>query len=375
MPTRRFPSDRNITLPLTLIAVILAGAALHTLQSALLPFVVALFLSNIFRPLVRYLQRHHVPMPIAIFLVIVAVGAVFFAVGLVAVTSVQSLIEAIPHYEARWDNSILPALEHALRDAPTEIREQVQELKWNTLVPTSSAMSIVSSGAGSVVSLLSGLVLILLFMLFILASNGMFLRKVNAAYSEEQAKQLTAIVEKVDRKVQKYLLTVSVLNLGGAIITTVILMAFGVDLALLWGLVFFLATFVPTIGSIVAIIIPICVAFLQFDSLTTPVLLTLVLISLQFIWGSGITPKLMGESLNLSPLLVLISLIFWGWVWGPWGMILSVPITSAIKIALENIEGMQTIALLMGAGPVESPPTWRLKRSNKSSSASGTKET
>jgi predicted PurR-regulated permease PerM len=365
MATNNITSDRNISLPLTLIAVIIAGAALHALQSALLPFVVALFLSNIFRPLVKFLQRHRVPMPLAILLVIVAVGGVFFAVGIVAVTSVQSLITALPHYEVRWNTTILPQIENALRDAPRDVREQIQNLQWKNLVPTSSMMEILSTGAGSVVSLLSGLVLILLFMLFILASNGMFLRKVNAAYPQEQANKLTLIVEKVDRKVQRYLLTVAALNLVGAIITTVILMAFGVDLAMLWGLVFFLATFIPTIGSIVAIVIPICVAFLQFDSLTTPIMLTLVLVTLQLVWGSGITPKLMGDSLNLSPLLVLISLIFWGWVWGPWGMILSVPITSAIKILLENVDGMQTIALLMGAGPVENAPPARSKRTKK----------
>jgi len=365
MASNKIPSDRNITLPLTLIAVILVGATLHQLQSALLPFVVALFLSNIFRPLVRYLRNKHVPMPIAILMVVIVVGAVFFAVGLVAVSSIQSFIAAMPKYAVRWNKSILPELVSLFRNAPDDVRDQIENLQWSNLMPSASMMTVVSTGAGSLVSLLSGLVLIMLFMLFILGSNGMFLAKVKSAYPEEQSEKLTAILNKVDRKVQKYLLTVTALNLGGAIITTVILMAFGVDLALLWGLVFFLATFVPTIGSIVAIIIPIGVAFLQFDSLTTPIILTVVLISLQFIWGSGITPKLMGESLNLSPLLVLISLIFWGWVWGPWGMILSVPITSAIKILLENIDGMETIALLMSAGPSDGPPPRQTRRSKK----------
>src|SRR5213075_481355 len=111
----------------------------------------------------------------------------------------------------------------------------------------------------------------------------------------------------------------------------------------------FLVSFIPTIGSIFALALPIVVAFLQFDGTSMPVAVALTLVAVQFLWGSVITPRIMGSSLDLSPLLVLISLIFWGWIWGPWGMVLSVPITSMIKIALESVPATKPLAILMGA--------------------------
>jgi AI-2 transport protein TqsA len=209
----------------------------------------------------------------------------------------------------------------------------------------------VSIGAGTFVAVLSKFVLILLFMLFILAGDGMFARKVESAYHAKSAGTIGTIISEVEKKIRRYLVTVTTINVVSGVITAVILSAFGVDLALLWGLLTFLVNFIPTIGSIIAIVLPIAVAFLQFDTVGTPIVVAAVLIVTQFLLGSVITPKVMGSSLNLSPLLVLISLIFWGWVWGPWGMILSVPITSTIKILLENIEGMKPISVLMSAEP------------------------
>jgi AI-2 transport protein TqsA len=157
------------------------------------------------------------------------------------------------------------------------------------------------------------------------------------------------MVRRIDSKTERYFITVTLINLVSGALTAIVLSFFGVDLALLWGLITFLVTFIPTIGSIFALVLPILVAFLQFDVISIPIAVTITLIVVQFIWGSAITPHIMGSSLDLSPLLILLSLIFWGWVWGPWGMVLSVPITSMIKIALESIPATKPIGILMSA--------------------------
>src|SRR5579883_300827 len=342
------PAARSITIPLLVIALVVAGAALHIMQPVLLPFVVALFLSNIFRPLVVFLRKRHIPMGIALLLVMVLVAAVLFGVAMVAISSVQSLVAALPRYEARWNNSILPGLEQLLDSAPDAIQQQVKTLQWQNIVQVSAILGVLYAGAGGFVSVLSGLGLILLFMLFILGGYGLFERKVRAAYPE-RADDFTAVLKRIDARTERYFITVTLMNLVSGVISTVILSAFGVDLALLWGLITFLVTFIPTIGSIFALALPIMVAFLQFDSISTPIVVALTLVVVQFVWGSVITPRIMGSSLDLSPLLVLISLIFWGWVWGPWGMVLSVPITSMIKIALESVPATKPIGILMSA--------------------------
>ncbi len=338
-------ATRSVTFPLAIIALVVGGDALHIMQPVLLPLVVALFLSNIFRPLVIWLRKQHVPMWIALLTVVVLVGAVLFGVSMVAISSVQSLVAAMPRYETRWNNTLLPGLEHLLDDAPAAVQEQLRTLKWSNMVQISSVVGIIYAGAGGFVSILSGFGLILLFMLFILEGNGLFERKIRAAYPD-RADEINAVIKRIDEKTERYFLTVSLMNLVSGGITVVILSAFGVDLALLWGLIAFIVNFIPTLGSIFSLALPILVAFLQFDNISTPIAVALSLIAVQFLWGSVITPRIMGSRLDLSPLLVLISLIFWGWVWGAWGMVLSVPITSMIKIALESVPESKPIAIL-----------------------------
>jgi AI-2 transport protein TqsA len=338
-------ATRSVTFPLAIIALVVGGAALHIMQPVLLPFVVALFLSNIFRPLVVYLRRERVPMAVILVLVVVLVGAVLFGVSMVAVSSIHSLMVAMPRYAARWNNSLLPGLENLLDVAPAAIQEQVRTLQWSNIVQVSSLFGLLYAGAGGFVTVLGGFGLILLFMLFILEGNGLFDRKIRAAYPA-RADEITAVIKRIDERTERYFITVTLINLVSGILSVIILSAFGVDLALLWGLITFIVCFIPTIGSIFAMALPILAAFLQFDSISTPIAVAVTLIAVQFLWGSVITPRIMGSSLDLSPLLVLISLIFWGWVWGPWGMVLSVPITSMIKIALESIPATKPIAIL-----------------------------
>ncbi len=341
-------SPRSITIPLTILALIATGAALHLMQPALLPFVVALFLANLFRPLVALLLKRHIPMAVALIVVMLLVGAILMAVGLVAVSSVQSLIAALPRYEARWNNEILPSVMRLLENAPGALRDQVRTLQWSNLVEVSAILGVLYAGAGGFVSVLSGVGLILLFMLFILGGYGLFERKIKVAYPEH-ASEFSEVIKRIDAKTERYFITVTLMNFISGLLTFAILAIFGVDLALLWGLVGFIVNFIPTIGSIFALALPIAVAFLQFSDFGTPLATSITLIVVQFTWGSFVTPRLMGARLDLSPLLILISLIFWGWVWGPWGMILSVPITSMIKIALESVPATKPIAILMSA--------------------------
>jgi AI-2 transport protein TqsA len=341
-------TSRSITIPLFAIAIVIMGAAFHDLRPVMLPFVVALFLSNIFRPLVVFLTKRRVPMAIALLLVFVLVGAVLLLVTLVAISSVQSLIAALPRYEMRWNETILPGIQHLLDGAPQAVQDQLKDLKWSNVVQVSAILALIYAGAGGFMSVLSGLGLILLFMLFILGGHGLFERKIRAAYPEH-AENLTNVIRKIDEKTERYFITVTLMNLVSGIIATVILTVFDVDLALLWGLITFLLCFIPTIGSIFALALPILVAFLQFGSLGTPIAVAITIITVEFFWGSVLTPRIMGSSMDLSPLLVLLALIFWGWIWGPWGMIFSVPIMAMIKIVFESIPATRPIGILMGS--------------------------
>jgi predicted PurR-regulated permease PerM len=156
----------------------------------------------------------------------------------------------------------------------------------------------------------------------------------------------------MDTQVRQYLLTKTLISLGTGALTTVILWIFGVDFALFWGFLAFLFNFIPNVGSLMAVVFPVLLAFLQFDTLVQPFLVLALLVGTQSTMGNIIEPKVMAFSLNLSPLVVLVALIFWGWLWGVVGMIIAVPMTAIIKIVFENIEDLQPLARLLG-GPIK----------------------
>jgi len=272
---------------------------------------------------------------------------VLFGLVVVVASTINSVIDVLPHYQQRWDHVLLPAISELLDHISPDLKQQLVAFNFSSLLPSGKIVSALSS----ITSLIGSSALVLLFMLFILASHGQFRIKIGRAFPPSGSFHLMQIVENIESRVRKYLVTTLLINTIAGVAMTIVLYIFGVDLAILWGMLTFLLMFIPSIGSIFAIALPIIVAFLQFDTLTTPIIMGSIVIVTQLIIGSYISPKVMGSSLNLSPLLILISIIFWGWVWGPLGMILAVPITSAITIIFENILPLQPLAVLMSAGP------------------------
>lgn len=330
------------------VIVVVVGILLHFISDAFLTFVAALFLANIFMPMVERLRRRRVPMVFAILVVLGIVGLCLAGVVVVAITTVGSVAEVVPKYEAKWDQVFLPRLIDLAGSISPQLKQQAIDFKFGSAIQPEKIMTAISSVTG----LVSSFALTLLFMLFILASNGMFRLKLRQAFPPSGSFHLEQMVADLETRVRRYLLTTILINAAAAITMTGVLLLFGVDLAILWGVLTFLLMFIPSIGSIFAISIPLIVSFLQFDTLTTPIILSVIVIVSQLLIGSYIAPRVIGSTLNLSPLLILVSIIFWGWVWGPLGMILAVPITSTITIIFESIPPLRPLAVLMSGGPV-----------------------
>ena len=133
------------------------------------------------------------------------------------------------------------------------------------------------------------------------------------------------------------------------VLSYLVLVTVGVDFAALWGMLIFLLNFIPTIGSILAVIPPILLSLVQFKGLTPFFIVMSSLISIQIIIGNILEPRLAGKSLNLSPLVILLSLVLWGKIWGIVGMFLCVPITVILNIVLANFESTKSIAIMLSA--------------------------
>jgi predicted PurR-regulated permease PerM len=192
---------------------------------------------------------------------------------------------------------------------------------------------------------------VLIFLVFMLLGKPYFQNKIERAFPNSQGERINQVTVSIASQISRYLSIKVMISAITGILVWLVLWLMGVDFAITWGVLTFLLNFIPTVGSIVATIPPVLLAVVQFYPnlwLAAGVLTTLLLI--QQVIGNFIEPKLMGENLNLSPVVILISVVFWGWLWGITGALLSVPIAAALKIVCENIEMLKPISVLMGSG-------------------------
>ena len=332
---------------LGIIATFVVGVVLDLLESVLLPLVVAIFLSYLFKPLIVWLKRRHIPTVVSLLIVFVTIAAVVSGLSFVLYSSIDSFIAEAPVYQERV-NDLLGEVDTSVRSLALRFHLPLSEFDWRTVVDVSSITSILSSSLGTTVTFLGNVILVMLYMFFILASSGHMAAKLRMGFRREHSQQIASIIERIDLQVRQYILTKTFVSLITGTLTTLVLWIFGVDFALFWGFLAFLLNYIPNIGSLLAEVFPVLLAFLQFDSVITPLIIFLILLGMQTVMGNVVEPKMMSFTLNLSPLVILVALIFWGWLWGIVGMIIAVPMTAILKIIFENIDELTPLARLMG---------------------------
>ena len=333
---------------LGLIAAFFVGVTLLELRSVLVPFSVALLLSFIFQPIVLYLKARRIPIAVALVVVFVTLAAAATVVGYIVYSSAESLIDASERYQSTID-TVVANVEELLQQTAAAFGLAEERLDLNQVVDPSIITSLLQGGIGEAFTFAGNTFLVLLFMLFILASSGELVVKVRKAYPPHIAERINAVTDNISQQVRQYLVAKTLVSLGTGFLIFLTLWILGVDYPVFWGFLAFLLNYIPNIGSFVAVILPFGFALLQFDTLTIPIIAALVMWLIQMVMGNVVDPRLMAFSLNLSPVLVIVSLIFWGWLWGIAGMILAVPLTATIKIFFENIDGLRPIAVLMGS--------------------------
>ncbi len=333
---------------LGLIAAFFVGVTLLELRSVLVPFSVALLLSFIFQPIVLYLKARRIPIAVALIVVFVTLAAAATVVGYIVYSSAESLIDATERYLPRID-TVVADIEELLQQTAAALGLAEGRLDLNQVVDPSIITRMLQGGIGEAFTFAGNTFLVLLFMLFILASSGELVVKVRKAYPPHIAERINAVTDNISQQVRQYLVAKTLVSLGTGLLIFLALWIIGVDYPVFWGFLAFLLNYIPNIGSFVAVILPFGFALLQFDTLTFPIIAALVMWLIQMVMGNVVDPRLMAFSLNLSPVLVIVSLIFWGWLWGVAGMILAVPLTATIKIFFENIDGLRPIAVLMGS--------------------------
>jgi len=332
-------------------AFVIIVAGLRAAAGIVVPFLLALFVAVICAPPLLALQERGLPRWLALTIVISAVVVLFGALGVVLGSSVNEFTARVPSYEARL-RSLLDAATGYLVELG--VSEEIGEMR--SLIDYSALLRFVRNLVAALGSAVTNAFFVLLTTIFILLEATTFRGKLAAATGNPDA-SATARFETMLTHVRRYLGIKTLTSLATGLLVAGALSIVGVEFVFLWGLLAFLLNFVPSIGSLIAAVPGILQALVQLGWGSALVVAALYLV-INLGIGSAIEPRVMGRSVGLSTLVVFVSLVFWGWVLGPVGMLLSVPLTMAVKVALESDPATHGVALFLGPAveAADSPP-------------------
>jgi len=323
----------------TLAALVVVVAGLKVAAPIIAEFLLALFISVVCIPPIKWLTSKKLPQAVSIFLVLFSVLLFLAFIGYLVGDSIQSFSENKALYSAKLDRN-LGGVFAWLSDKGLPI----EGLRLASLIDQ-YGLALVSRVVGGVNYIFQEFFIIFLSVIFILAEMSSFPVKFARAFSDSQDKMI--YINEILGKIRHYLAIKTAASLLTGFIVSMALFFIGVDYPFLWGMLAFLLNYIPNIGSIIAAIPPLILAFVQLGP--TEVLWTgVTFLAANTLVGNFLEPKFMGKMLGLSTFVVFLSLIFWGWIFGSVGMFLSVPLTMTIKIALETSPKTLWIAIMLG---------------------------
>jgi AI-2 transport protein TqsA len=341
----RAPGSR-LLFNLACLVVVIFG--LRAAAPILVPIALALFLTVLSLPLLVWLKARRIPSPLAVVLTLLVNMAVLAVFVLIVSQSANEFRVAIPRYVDQFQRMILD-----LQAWMVERRIPVSDVVITDLINPEYVINLVSGTLRGIAWTVSNAFLILIIMVFMLAETAAFPAKLRAVLGGKDA-DLSRFA-KITYEVQQYLGIKTVVSLVTGILVGSYVWFLGIDFPLFWGMMAFLFNYIPSVGSILASIPPVLLGLIQYGP-GTALLVALGYLAVNVTLGNIIEPNLMGRRLGLSTLVVILSLVFWGWVWGPVGMLLSLPMTMIVKIMLENTHDMRWIAILLGKSAPETPP-------------------
>lgn len=322
-------------------AIVISLAGIKIAAPIIVPFLLALFVAIICNPAINFLATRKIPRGIAITVVIAFIFFLFIVLGGVIGSAVNGFRQALPSYEAQLSSELDWLIswmgQYNISISMDEVRGYFDPAKVMTLV--TSTLSGFSSVLGNVF-------LLLLTVVFMLAEGQGFAKKLHVAFDDSVATEKR--LDHFLNMVTQYMAIKTMISLATGLIVGFVLWLLGVDFFVLWALLAFLLNYIPNIGSIIAAVPAVILTFLQLGMVYAAIVVGLF-VGVNMMMGSVIEPKFMGRRLGLSTLVVFLSLIFWGWLLGMVGMLLSVPLTMIFKIALENSGDGRWFAILLSS--------------------------
>jgi len=354
---------------IAVIALTVIGIVLKELSNIFVPFVIAYFLFFVFAPLNMQLKRIKFPLFAIILLDIIITFLFSWGISKIIISSFLSFGESLPIYETKLNDIISStAISIGITD-PFFTKFSLQNV-----LSRINYQALVGGVFTSTFSVMGNILFILFFFVFVVSGHDSVydvirnhyveikmkikLKNLKKEYSkkeesientklfeqkiaeaeDQESRKISGTFKSITDQIQRYVITKTGMNLGAGVTVGIALSIFGLDFAIIWGVFVFLFNFIPTIGSTIALILPVLMALIQSESISYALLITAVIAGLQTVFFNLLEPMIIGKRLNLNPIVILFSVLIWGYIWGIPGMLLSVPLTAIIKIILSNSE-------------------------------------
>ncbi len=330
---------------LTIAGILAILLVVRYAQSIMVPFLLSLFIAIIASVPVGWLQKRSLSVPISVGIVLLSTIILEVLVALMLGNTIAQFSEALPGYQAR-----LIEIEEQFSAWLLEKGFNVTGAGMTEALDPKIVMNFANTIMQGVGDVLSNAVLIMFTVLFMLLEGWSFPAKLRAMHGERGSEVLAEFAKVID-STKNYIIIKTMTSLATGILVAICLTWVGLDYAALWGFLAFALNFVPNIGSMVAAVPAVLLSLLQLGPLETLIVIAIYLVVNTLI-GSVIEPGVMGRRVGLSTLTVFLSLIFWGWLLGPVGMLLSVPLTMVIKFAAQASEQTRWLAVLLSPAPI-----------------------
>lgn len=267
-----------------------------------------------------------------------AILGFLYLVGDLVIENIRAMVVAAPAYQ----NNLLAQLERIFHIFGRELPE------YNTIINEIDMGSIAGQLLNGIGGFVKGFILVVIYVIFLLLEEKFFLGKLDELrLSPERKRKIKVILEHINNSAKTYIIVKTFTSVLTGVLSYIVFIAVGIDFALFWAFLIFLLNYIPTFGSIIATTFPSLLALVQFEGITPFFIILFVVVAIQLVVGSFMEPRMMGNSLNISPLIVLLSLTLWGIIWGPVGMLLCVPITIIMIIIFTQFPSTRPIAVLL----------------------------
>ncbi|NWF88152.1 MAG: AI-2E family transporter [Ignavibacteriaceae bacterium] len=358
-------TSSSIKFFIVVIGLTVIGIVLKELSNIFIPFVIAYFLFFVFAPLNSKLKQIKIPLFAIILLNIIITFLLSWGVSKIIIDSFLTFSESLPLYESKL-NAIVRSASLAIGISDPFFTN----FTFQNILSRINYQALVGNVFTSTFSVMGNILFILFFFVFVVSGHDSMFEVVKKRYVEikskikikkmhevipnyenndnvntkateiriEEESKIADTFKSITQQIQRYVITKIGMNLGAGVSISIILSIFGLDFAIIWGVFVFLFNFIPTIGSAVALIAPALMALIQSESVGYALLITGIVAGIQTAFFNLLEPMILGKRLNLNPLVILLSLLIWGYIWGIVGMLLSVPLTAIIKIILSNSE-------------------------------------